>query len=124
MAWSVCLSTNNFSNQLLETIDLEFQLAALAICIWPVRITRLQPASVVQLTDTVLAADFGNGQSFGQITVGFPQQSQNLICSPSPFHRHLHELPQLETLIFAGPVFGQQVRSRFASVLPEPFSYF
>src|SRR5262249_28687118 len=94
---------------LLESINLQLQLAASAIRVWLLRIAFLAPAVVHRLTDTVLAADVRNSQSFGQIALGFLEEMRDLVGGPSPSHRSLRGLLYSKSPLTAGPVFGEQV---------------
>ena len=52
----------------------------------------LSPAIVGILSDAELPADIGDRQALGQVAVGFPKHSYDLVCAPSLAHESLLDL--------------------------------
>jgi hypothetical protein len=70
-AWIIRFVQEQLGHQPLEAIDLELQLPASAIVIDLARIMPLSPTIVRRLGYALLATKVRDGQSFGQIAVGF-----------------------------------------------------
>jgi hypothetical protein len=99
-------------HQALEPFDLDLEFAAPAVGVDLGRIVALTPPMIGRLDDAELAADIPEGQSLGQVAIGFPEQSGHLVEPPSLPHESLLNSVYRGTPISGGPVFGEQTSAR------------
>jgi hypothetical protein len=86
------LVEEQFGDQELEAFDLGFEFADAACLINLSGVVPLPPAVVGVGGDTVLAADVGDREALGQVAVGFPKETYDLVCGPSLAHESLLDL--------------------------------